>query len=123
MLKSDDIIIAMDGSLVGKSFGVVQETDLPLLLVQRVARVRSKKVNVRYLYHCIACGLPDYTDKKKTAGAVPHISLRDIQSFPVTLPSPETQKRIADALDNFDAICSDANTGIPAEIEARQKQY
>ena len=26
-------------------------------------------------------------------------------------------------LDNFDAICSDLNIGLPAEIEARRKQY
>ena len=30
---------------------------------------------------------------------------------------------LADVLDNFDAICSDLNIGLPAEIEARQKQY
>lgn len=35
----------------------------------------------------------------------------------------EIQKKIADTLDNFDAICSDLNIGLPAEIEARQKQY
>ena len=26
-------------------------------------------------------------------------------------------------LDNFDAICSDLKIGLPAEIEARKKQY
>ena len=35
----------------------------------------------------------------------------------------EKQKKIVYVLDNFDAICSDLNIGIPAEIEARQKQY
>ena len=35
----------------------------------------------------------------------------------------EKQEKIVYVLDNFDAICSDLNIGLPAEIEARQKQY
>ncbi len=33
------------------------------------------------------------------------------------------QSRIVNVLDNFDAICTDLSSGLPAEIEARQKQY
>ena len=33
------------------------------------------------------------------------------------------QKRIVDILDRFDALCNDITIGLPAEIEARQKQY
>ena len=33
------------------------------------------------------------------------------------------EQRIVKVLDNFDAICTDLNIGLPAEIEARQKQY
>ena len=58
LLKENDIVIAMDGSLVGKSFGIVQAEYLPLLLVQRVARIRSEQVNNRYIYHYIACRFP-----------------------------------------------------------------
>ena len=35
----------------------------------------------------------------------------------------DKQEKIVYVLDNFDAICSDLNIGLPAEIEARQKQY
>ena len=28
-----------------------------------------------------------------------------------------------DVLEKFEALCNDISTGIPAEIEARQKQY
>jgi len=43
----------------------------------------------------------------------------------MTLPVPslEVQERLIDVLDHFDAICSDLNIGLPAEIEARKKQY
>ena len=35
----------------------------------------------------------------------------------------EIQKKIVQVLDNSEAICADLNIGLPAEIEARQKQY
>ena len=123
LLKENDIVIAMDGSLVGKSFGIVQAEYLPLLLVQRVARIRSKQVNNRYIYHYIACRFPSYVEKKKTGGAIPHVSQKDIASFRVPIPSADVQNRIVNVLDNFEKICSDLNIGLPTEIEARQKQY
>ena len=123
LLNAGDIVIAMDGSLVGKSFGVVTEQNLPLLLVQRVARVRVIEGNPRYIYHCIANRFSNYVDLKKTEGAVPHISLKDISCFLVPFPNLDVQNRLAATLDNFETICSDLNIGLPAEIEARQKQY
>ena len=33
------------------------------------------------------------------------------------------QQRIVDILDRFDKLCNDISEGLPAEIEARQKQY
>lgn len=123
LLDANDIVIAMDGSLVGKSFGVVTKSQLPLLLVQRVARIRVTGANSRYVYHCVANSFSNYVDSKKTEGAVPHISLKDISKFKIPTPPITIQNRIAEVLDNFDAICSDLNIGLPAEIEARQKQY
>ena len=124
LLNDQDIVISMDGSLVGSSYGMVSKKDLPLLLVQRVTRIRTNQANIRYVYHYIASGrFTEYVHKKKTAGAIPHISLKDIFNFEVPLPSLEVQKRLVEVLDNFDAICSDLKIGLPAEIEARQKQY
>ena len=39
------------------------------------------------------------------------------------LPPLEEQERIVNILDKFDKICNDIYEGIPAEIEAMQKQY
>ena len=35
----------------------------------------------------------------------------------------EEQQRIVGILDRFDKLCNDISEGLPAEIEARQKQY
>ena len=124
LLADMDIIVQMDGSLVGKSYGMVSESQLPLLLVQRVARLRATKIQPRYLYHVIASGaLSEMTEKKKTAGAVPHISMKDIAGIKLVLPSAEVQRAVVEVLDQFDAIVNDISQGLPAEIEARRKQY
>ena len=39
------------------------------------------------------------------------------------LPPLKTQERIVSILDRFDSLCNDISSGLPAEIEARQKQY
>ncbi len=39
----------------------------------------------------------------------------------IAIPDLKTQEKIVKVLDNFDAICTDLNIGLPAEIEARQK--
>lgn len=123
-LHNDDIVIAMDGSLVGKSFGLVSEEQLPLLLVQRVTRIRAKEnADNRYIYYCITSAFPSYVDSQKTEGAVPHISLKDISNFKIPFPPIEEQRRIASILDRFDKLCNDISEGLPAEIEARRKQY
>ena len=49
--------------------------------------------------------------------------MRALEQFDVVIPPLDIQLRLADVLDNFDAICTDLSSGLPAEIEARQKQY
>ena len=41
----------------------------------------------------------------------------------IPLPSLEEQNEIVAVLDRFDGLCNDISTGLPAEIEARRKQY
>ncbi len=47
----------------------------------------------------------------------------DILEIMIPVPSVEEQNRIVAILDRFDALCNDISAGLPAEIEARQKQY
>lgn len=51
------------------------------------------------------------------------MSSNDIKSAEVYIPTPERQEKIADILDRFEILCNDIESGIPAEIAARQKQY
>ena len=57
------------------------------------------------------------------ASSMKNIPMEKIRKFQLCVPPMSVQQRIVNVLDNFDAICSDLNIGLPAEIEARQKQY
>ena len=43
--------------------------------------------------------------------------------FVFALPSLEKQSEIAEQLERFDKLVNDIAEGLPAEIQARQKQY
>lgn len=61
--------------------------------------------------------------KGRVKSKVVHSSVPALKEIIIPLPTLEEQKRIADILDNFHQLCNDISTGIPAEIEARTKQY
>ncbi|PAF46306.1 hypothetical protein BKH41_09370 [Helicobacter sp. 12S02232-10] len=46
-----------------------------------------------------------------------------LNAFEIPIPSIEVQNKIVGILDRFDALCNDLCIGLPAEINARQKQY
>ncbi len=92
-LKSGDIVISMDGSLVGKSFAQLTGNDLPALLLQRVARLRAKTVYQSYLKEWICSSFfIDHCDSLKTVTAIPHISPQDIKSFKFVVPRCEREQ-------------------------------
>ncbi len=62
-------------------------------------------------------------EPKISKGSVPHLKVEDLLNVKIPVPPLEVQERIVKVLDNFDAICSDLKIGLPAEIEARKKQY
>lgn len=108
LLQDGDIVIAMDGSLVGRSFARLSKTDLPALLLQRVARVRSYRIELGYLKEFICSDyFTKYCDSVKTVSAIPHISPGDIRNFKIPLPPTKAeQTAIATALSDADALIS-----------------
>ncbi len=61
--------------------------------------------------------------KASEGGTIPRLYNGNIAKAVIAVPPIEEQKRIVSILDRFDAICNDLTSGLPAEIEARQKQY
>lgn len=96
LLKPDDIVMALDRPWITEGFKIAQVNacDLPALLIQRTARIRSIDMNqsfVRYL-------LEDEAFKQHctvTGSLVPHISHKDIKSYMVICPPLALQEEFA----------------------------
>jgi type I restriction enzyme S subunit len=54
---------------------------------------------------------------------IPTLDAIVVEKLQIPLPPLSEQHRIVEILDRFDALCNDLTSGLPAEIEARRKQY
>ena len=103
------------------TIGYAEYRDYPYYPIVRLLSVipnDSEKLNAKYLYYCLQC-----KKYKLPTSGIPQLTAPDLKKQKVPVPSKKIQERIVYVLDNFDAVCSDLNIGLPAEIEARQKQY
>ena len=116
------IITAGDGAGVGKVFHYFTGK---YALHQRAYRIHpiGTLVNPRYVYHYITCAFPDYILKESVSSSVRSIRRKMLDNFILPLPSLEKQNDIASSLDAFSSFVSSLTSGLPAEIEARRKQY
>lgn len=83
--------------------------------------IDESKALYKYVYYCIYSKYEELLSRKQGARGDLNSSL--ILSLEIPVPPLDVQKRLVHVLDNFEAICSDLSIGLPAEIEARQKQY
>lgn len=130
-LAEKDILIGMDGSLVGKNYAYLKKSDLPALLVQRVARLRAKEqLNSKYLYYMYGTDFwVDYVEIVKTNSGIPHISNGDIKNFRFPFPPLQEQQKIAAILTSVDEVIEktqaqinklkDLKTGMMQELLTR----
>ena len=103
-LQPGDIVIGMDGSLVGKNYARVYGDDLPLLLVQRVACIRAKEgIDQDFLWNCIASSkFEKYIDAMKTGTSIPHVSSKQIGEYLVPVFNNEDQRSIGAILKSLE---------------------
>ena len=82
----------------------------------------SDKILNRYLFYVLKNKQALIYSKVRRA-SVPRISKESVGTIKVPVPEISVQERIVNVLDNFDKVCNDLHIGLPAEIEARKKQY
>jgi len=113
------VIVAISGATAGRC----AINKIPLTTNQHCLNLEidPEMALYRYVYYCICAKQEELLAKKE--GARGDLNSTRILSLQIDLPSIEKQKRIVSILDRFDAICNDLTSGLPAEIEARQKQY
>ena len=82
------------------------------------------KITSEFLLFWLHCSnAKSQFDKFSEGGTVKSVSMKKLGAVKIPLPPLEEQQRIVTILDKFDALVNDLTSGIPAEIEARKKQY
>lgn len=122
IVRQNDIVIAMSGATTGK-IGV-NIAPYNFYLNQRVGKFIPKEniVLSRYLYHLLL-QMSEEIYAISEGGAQPNLSSEKLKKLTAYIPPISEQKRIVKVLDTFAFLCTDLTSGLPAEIEARQKQY
>jgi type I restriction enzyme S subunit len=105
-VEIDDLVIAMDGSKVGKNVALITQKDKGALLVQRVARLRAKgSTPIQFIFQQINSSyFQSYVDKINTSSGIPHISAKQIKEFKVCFPKISEQQKIANCLSSLDEL-------------------
>ena len=84
----------------------------------------SDRLMLKYLFYVLqSYQSMIYFEKNLTGSTIKNLGLKALRDYQITLPPIKIQKKIISILDRFDTLCNDLTSGLPAEIEARRKQY
>ena len=84
----------------------------------------SKLVNPKFIYYVLSSeNFFEYNNSNSKGAKMPRGDKQAIMNYEFKIPTLEKQNCIVQILDKFDSLVNDIKEGIPAEIEARRKQY
>ena len=124
LLHKGDILMARTGATFGKT--LYFNDDNPAVYASfliKIALDNSVILN-RYYWHFAQSSF--YWDQAKrfvSTGGQQQFNTNAVSRVIIPVPPIKEQERIITVLDRFDALCNDLTSGLPAEIEARRKQY
>lgn len=122
--KQNDIVMAVTSENVedvGKCVAWLGNEDIAVSGHTVIIRHNQNAKYLSYFFHTEHFAM----QKKKMAHGtkVIEISPDALNKTIIPIPPLSEQQRIVDILDRFDALVNDLSAGLPAEIEARRKQY
>jgi len=124
LLKNGDLLMARTGATYGKT--MLFTDDVQAVYASFLLRIRFAENTVlpAYYWHFSQSCLYWYQANKFVSKAgQPQFNANAIKNIKIPVPSIIEQKCIIGLLDRFDALTTDITYGLPAEIEARRRQY
>lgn len=118
--KANRITISQGGA----SAGYVNFMLIPFWAGAHCYVIENEKENVvyKFLYYILKNQQTFLMTSQYGAG-IPALAKSKIEQLKIPLPPLSVQEEIVELLDKFDTLTNDLTSGIPAEIEARKKQY
>ena len=124
LLTKGDIVMARTGATYGKT--LYFDSDFSSVYASFLIKIipdNSILLN-KYYWHFTKTPLYwNQANKLVTTGGQPQFNTPALKQIKIPVPSIEEQQRIINILDRLDKMCTDISEGLPAEIEARKKQY
>lgn len=120
IMNKGTTLIALVGATIGKRAFLQYEAAIN----QNIAGIYPKNKNLllpEYIYYISETLYEKFLGL--TNGKLAMANLSFVRNLEIPVPQLEQQQRIVGILDRFDALCNDITSGLPAEIEMRQKQY
>ena len=122
-LTNGDVLITIVGA-IGRI--AIVENDLKALCQRSLCVIKPNYSIIcsKYLKFVLeSTPVQNYIIKNAHGAAQKGLYLKQVSDICIPVPPLEEQERIVSILDRFDKLCNDISEGLPAEIEARQKQY
>ena len=120
IMKPKTTLIALVGATIGKTAFLPYEAAINQNIVG-IYPIDEKKLMPDFVYYYCSRYYDKFMELSSGKLAMANMSFVRGLQFPI-IPI-EKQKRIVSILDRFDKLCNDISEGLPAEIEARRKQY
>ena len=122
--QKNDVFMTRIGS-IGACAVVEDDEPLAYYVTLTLIRPNQERINSRFLKHAIESihGKNELLKRTLIHATPIKINLGEIGKISIPLPSLEEQAHIVAILDRFDKLCKDISEGLPAEIDARYKQY
>jgi len=124
LLPPNTVVVVVRSGILKHTFPVAFVPIQAAINQDLKALVVHEGILPRYAYFVIFTYARDILMKtKKAGGTVDSLDVQAFFDFKVPLTTVDEQHRIVTILDRFDTLCNDLTSGLPAEIEARRKQY
>lgn len=121
--KNDVIIVGAGENNIDIGIGVAWLGD-ENIAIHDACYIFTSELNPKYVSYYLRTNLYHNQIKKYVSeGKICAISGKGLGESIIPVPSLEEQERIVNILDKFDKLVNDISVGLPAEIEARRKQY
>ena len=123
-IEKGDVLFSGTGT-IGET-AMVTETPKNWSIKEGVYNIKPDPtiINSKFLMYLFdSTSIREKYMKKAAGGTVQSVPMAAMKKLQIPVPPIEEQKRIAEILDKFEKLCNDLSEGLPAEIEARHKQY
>ena len=125
LIKAPSIAIVVRSSILQHTLPIAQiDVDATFNQDMKVLTVYDSDFDYRFIYYALCVNAQEILSQvSKQGGSVNSLIVPKLMNFKIAVPDSFEQVRLANVLNEFDALVNDISSGLPAEIAARRAQY